>query len=78
MVQWEDLTAKRLKPPFIPIINSENDVSNFANEFTKCSLESKADSIGDFANYEGFSFEMALSPTEKNEEMELKETEFKM
>jgi hypothetical protein len=33
-------------------------------------VESKADSSGDFVNYEGFSFEMAFSPVEKGSELE--------
>ena len=77
LVQWDDLTAKKLKPPFVPIINGENDVSNFSNQFTKCSLESKADSVGDFLNYEGFSYEMAFSPAEKDEQV-FKEVECKL
>lgn len=51
----------------MPILNGDQDVSNFAKEFTKCSLDSKADSAEDFANYEGFSFEMAFSPNEEAE-----------
>ena len=66
-VHWQDLLSKKLKPPFVPIINGDTDISNFSSEFTKCSVESKADSAGDFLNYEGFSFEMAFSPAEKEE-----------
>ncbi|EFX88403.1 hypothetical protein DAPPUDRAFT_305606 [Daphnia pulex] len=33
-VHWEDLLARRLKPPFVPTIRSMEDVSNFDEEFT--------------------------------------------
>lgn len=31
---WEDLLSKKLKPPFLPVINHAEDVSNFDEEFT--------------------------------------------
>jgi len=33
-VHWDDLLARRLKPPFVPTIRSMEDVSNFDEEFT--------------------------------------------
>ncbi|XP_034942270.1 serine/threonine-protein kinase N isoform X2 [Chelonus insularis] len=33
-IVWEDLLLRRVKPPFVPVINSGEDVSNFDEEFT--------------------------------------------
>lgn len=32
---WDGLLAKRVKPPFLPVIRSPRDVSNFDQEFTR-------------------------------------------
>ncbi|KAM4615816.1 serine/threonine-protein kinase N2-like [Polymixia lowei] len=34
-IDWEALLAKRLKPPFLPLIKESMDVSNFDSEFTR-------------------------------------------
>ncbi|XP_043541945.1 ribosomal protein S6 kinase alpha-5-like, partial [Chiloscyllium plagiosum] len=34
-INWEDLVAKRIPAPFKPVIRSEMDVGNFAEEFTE-------------------------------------------
>ena len=34
-VDWEALLAKRVKPPFLPSIKADADVSNFDDEFTR-------------------------------------------
>ncbi|CAB1325905.1 unnamed protein product [Coregonus sp. 'balchen'] len=33
-MDWNGLLAKKVKPPFVPIIQDSNDVSNFDDEFT--------------------------------------------
>ncbi|XP_033845028.1 serine/threonine-protein kinase N2 [Periophthalmus magnuspinnatus] len=33
-IDWEALLAKRVKPPFLPVIKAAQDVSNFDKEFT--------------------------------------------
>jgi len=33
-VFWEDLLMRKIKPPFIPTVNGNEDVSNFDEEFT--------------------------------------------
>jgi serine/threonine protein kinase len=71
-VKWDDLLAKKIIPPFVPILTGECDVSNFAKEFTKCSVSSQPDSLEEVINYEGFSFERENS----EEKGELKEKEF--
>ena len=58
---WKDLFDKKLKPPYVPIIKEDTDVSNFATEFTNLSPVSNNDTLRDCADYEGFSFER--SPT---------------
>lgn len=34
-MNWEDLAAKNVPAPFKPVIRYEQDVSNFAEEFTE-------------------------------------------
>lgn len=33
-IDWDGLLAKKVKPPFVPTIQSSSDVSNFDDEFT--------------------------------------------
>ncbi|XP_026670040.1 serine/threonine-protein kinase N isoform X2 [Ceratina calcarata] len=33
-ISWDDLLLRRVKPPFVPVIRSVEDVSNFDEEFT--------------------------------------------
>ncbi|XP_076353703.1 serine/threonine-protein kinase N isoform X2 [Tachypleus tridentatus] len=33
-ILWDDLLMRRLKPPFVPVLRSPEDVSNFDEEFT--------------------------------------------
>ncbi|XP_078041411.1 serine/threonine-protein kinase N isoform X1 [Augochlora pura] len=33
-IAWDDLLLRRVKPPFVPVIDSVEDVSNFDEEFT--------------------------------------------
>ncbi|XP_059483391.1 serine/threonine-protein kinase N isoform X3 [Neocloeon triangulifer] len=34
-IQWEELLHRRVKPPFVPLVHSPEDVSNFDEEFTQ-------------------------------------------
>lgn len=34
-MDWDALLAKKLKPPFLPVIRAPQDVSNFDEEFTQ-------------------------------------------
>lgn len=76
MINWDDLLAKKVKPPFVPVLNGDNDVSNFAAEFTKCSLNSINEGE-DCSNYEGFSYERSSPPTSPMQ-MELLKAEEEM
>lgn len=40
------LYQKKLKPPFVPILSSEIDTTNFDTEFTKCQVHSYEESPG--------------------------------
>jgi len=33
-INWEDLLARKIKPPFVPVVKNFEDVSNFDEEFT--------------------------------------------
>jgi len=33
-INWEDLLARKIQPPFVPTVQSMEDVSNFDEEFT--------------------------------------------
>lgn len=34
-MDWDALLAKKMKPPFLPVIKAPKDVSNFDEEFTR-------------------------------------------
>lgn len=34
-INWEDLLARKVKPPFVPTVKSPEDVGNFDEEFTR-------------------------------------------
>nr|XP_056701607.1 serine/threonine-protein kinase N2 isoform X1 [Euleptes europaea] len=34
LIEWDALLAKKMKPPFVPVIRGREDVSNFDDEFT--------------------------------------------
>lgn len=61
MLRWQDLTARTIKPPFVPLLDEDCDVSNFAAQFTKCSVNSHGDSLEECNVYEGFSFKRSNS-----------------
>jgi hypothetical protein len=33
-VNWDDVYHKRIRPPYVPVLSSAKDVSNFDREFT--------------------------------------------
>jgi hypothetical protein len=43
MVNWTALYNKEIKPPFIPVIKSDIDVSNFDPEFTETPIDSMSE-----------------------------------
>lgn len=43
-IDWEALSKFNVKPPFIPGLEKEDDVSNFLPEFTESSINSGASS----------------------------------
>jgi serine/threonine protein kinase len=61
MLHWQELIARTAKPPFVPLLDGECDVSNFAAQFTKCSVNSHGDSLEECNAYEGFSFKRSNS-----------------
>ncbi|KRX10307.1 Protein kinase-like domain [Pseudocohnilembus persalinus] len=70
--QWDKIYNKQMKPPFIPTIKGEADVSNFDAEFTQADVFShKEDSLPPQRQYEDFSYKAYdLSPNmEKEDDM---------
>lgn len=59
-VNWNALLAKSIKAPFVPILTSEVDTSNFDEDFTSCSVESyketDSDMVEEGQHFEGFSY----------------------
>jgi serum/glucocorticoid-regulated kinase 2 len=43
-VNWNALLTKSIKAPFVPILTSDADTSNFDEDFTNCSVESYSES----------------------------------
>jgi hypothetical protein len=39
-VNWNALVTKAIKAPFVPILTSDADTSNFDEDFTSCSINS--------------------------------------
>jgi hypothetical protein len=37
-VNWNALLGRSIKAPFVPILTSDADISNFDEEFTSCSV----------------------------------------
>lgn len=50
--------ARSIKAPFVPILTSDADISNFDEEFTNCSVESYNENElkEDNKNFAGFEF----------------------
>lgn len=45
-MNFESLLQRKLKPPFVPILSSEIDTTNFDSEFTNCQVQSYEESPG--------------------------------
>lgn len=60
-VNWNALLARSIKAPFVPILTSDADTSNFDEDFTNCSVESYSESNSEMVEegrkFDGFSFE---------------------
>jgi hypothetical protein len=56
---WQLVLNKTLKAPFIPVVSSNTDISNFDVEFTSTQVESfkSGDSHTEHSLYQDFSFE---------------------
>ena len=58
-MNWAALSSKAIKAPFVPILSSDADTSNFDEDFTSCSVESyteNTDMVEEGKNFDGFSF----------------------
>jgi hypothetical protein len=42
-VDWDDVLGMRLKPPFVPVVKSPDDVSNFDVRFTSKAVSRESD-----------------------------------
>ena len=54
-INWLALENKKLKAPFIPLVKSYSDVSNFDPEFTQCDVESYSEAS--FKSEEGKAYD---------------------
>jgi|JI6StandDraft_1071083.scaffolds.fasta_scaffold02542_14 serine/threonine protein kinase len=39
-IVWEELLRKNIKPPFVPMLKSQDDVSYFDSEYTEADVDS--------------------------------------
>ena len=70
-MNWAGLFERKLKAPFVPLVKSYSDVSNFDPEFTQCEVESFNEASlksEDGKAYFGFSFDKS-----KEDKMSLEE-----
>jgi len=66
------LLKKKIKSPFIPLLNGEFDVSNFESEFTETSVYSYPNGSEDGAymkDFEDFSFDVESKDMKMDEEI---------
>jgi serum/glucocorticoid-regulated kinase 2 len=59
-VNWNALLNRSIKAPFVPILTSDADISNFDEEFTSCSVESfseKEEGEAEADSFAGFEYE---------------------
>jgi len=57
-VNWDALLKKEIKPPFVPVISGEFDVSNFDPEFTETPVvESYTKETKELKDFGGFTYE---------------------
>lgn len=69
-INWDAFLRREVKPPFVPVIKGELDVSNFDTEFTETNIESYKDGImsqKSFGTYEDFTWD-ETNPALKNAE----------
>ena len=59
-MNWNALLTKAIKAPFVPILTSDADTSNFDEDFTNCSVESYSENSSEMKDegqkFDGFSF----------------------
>ena len=59
-MNWNALMGRSIKAPFVPILTSDTDISNFDEEFTSCSVESfnenEDEKDNEDSNFNGFEF----------------------
>jgi len=56
-VNWDALLRKEIKPPFVPNVSGEFDVSNFDPEFTETPVESYTKETKELKDFGGFTYE---------------------
>jgi len=59
-VDWDAFLNKKIRPPFIPVIKGDLDVSNFDPEFTETTVDSyKGNSMGSmvYEQFENFTYD---------------------
>lgn len=59
-MNWNALLGRSIKAPFVPILTSDADISNFDEEFTSCSVESfseKEEGEDQSDSFAGFDYE---------------------
>ena len=55
-INWDDLLNKRIKPPYIPSVKYDEDLSNFEKIFTEENIDSRNDIYLNDNRYEGFTY----------------------
>ena len=53
-LNWDALLRRKIKPPFMPKLSSDIDITNFDSEFTSCSIEPGNEKSPGFENNDKF------------------------
>jgi hypothetical protein len=74
-INWEDIQNKKVKAPYIPLLEGDGDLKHFSTQFTEKPLSpADAKSIKETGvEYEGFSYEaeLQIENHDNNKDMEM-------
>ena len=55
-IDWDDVQERKHKPPFVPVLKDENDLSKFPAFFTQEAVTDALTGVGGGEGWDGYSF----------------------